>query len=65
MEYTDHDDPQIPGISPLQLGDDVSRMDPSFKSLGQRIQGLISSHIAFIAFVEYIRTKNCTSEIEC
>ena len=58
-------DPQIPGISPSQLGDDVLRMDPSFKSLGHRFQGLISSHIAFIAFVEYIRAKNCPSECEC
>ncbi len=61
----DPDDPQVPGIFPLQLGDNVSRIDPSFKSLGQRVQGLISSHIAFIAFVEYIRAKNCTSECEC
>jgi hypothetical protein len=53
----DPDDQQIPGISPLQLGVNVSRMDPSFKCLGQRVQGLISSHIAFIAFVENIRTK--------
>ncbi len=61
----DVEDQQIPGISPLQVGGYVSRMDPSFKCLGQRVQGVSSSHIAFIAFVEYITAKNCTSECEC
>jgi hypothetical protein len=50
------DDPQFPGISPLQIGDNVLKMDPSFYCLDQRFPGLISSPITFIAFVEYIRS---------
>jgi hypothetical protein len=65
----DDDDPQIPGISPLQIGDNVLGMDPSlnqsFYCLDPRFPGLISSHIAFIACVEYIRAKKCPSECEC
>ena len=49
------DDPQFPGISPLQIGDNVLRMDPSFYCLDPRFPGLISSHITFIVFVEYFR----------
>jgi hypothetical protein len=33
-------------------------MDPSFNCLDPRVQGLISSHIACIAFVEYSWVKN-------
>ena len=51
-------DPQIPGISPLEIGYYDSRMDPSFNCLDPRVQGLISSHIACIAFVEYSWVKN-------
>jgi hypothetical protein len=40
----DDADPQIPAISPLQIGDNVFCLDP-------RDQGLISSHIAFILFL--------------
>ncbi len=40
----DHDDPQFPGISPLQIGYDVLRTDPSFFCLDPRFPGLISSH---------------------
>ena len=43
--------PQIPAISSLQIGDNVLSMDPSFICLDPRVQGLISSHIAFILFV--------------
>ena len=43
--------PQIPAISSLQIGDNVLSMDPSFICLDPRVQGLISSHIAFIIFV--------------
>ncbi len=50
----DDDDPQFPGISPLQIGDNVLRMDPSFYCLDPRFPGLISSHITFIAFVDCI-----------
>jgi hypothetical protein len=49
------DDPQFPGISPLQIGYNVLRMDPSFYCLDQRFPCLISSHSTFIAFVEKIR----------
>ncbi len=50
------DDPQFPGISPFQIGDNVLRMDSSFCCLDPRFAGLISSHITFVAFVEYIRS---------
>ncbi len=52
------DDQQFQGISLnslLQIGDNALRMEPSFKCLDQRVPGLIASHIAFIAFLEYIR----------
>jgi len=49
------DDPQFPVISPLQIGDNDLRMDPSFYCLDPRFPGLISSHITFIVFVEYFR----------
>ena len=52
------DNPQFPGMFPLQIGDYVLSLDPSFYCLDPRFTGLISSHIAFIAFVEYIRAKN-------
>jgi hypothetical protein len=48
--------PQIPGISPLEIGYYDSRMDPSFNCLDPRVGGLIASHIACIAFVKNIRT---------
>jgi hypothetical protein len=51
----DDDDPRYPGISPLQIGDNILRMNPSFYRLDPRFPGLISSHITFIAIVEYIR----------
>ncbi len=41
----DDDDPQFPGISHLQIGDNVLRMDRSFYCLDPRFPGLISSHI--------------------
>ncbi len=50
------DNPQFPDISPLQIGDNVLRMDPSFYCLDPRFPGLISSHVTFIAFVQYIRS---------
>ena len=52
-EVSEPDDavPQIPAISSLQIGDNVLSMDPSFICLDPRVQGLISSHIAFIIFV--------------
>ncbi len=55
ISHADDDYPQFPGISPLQIGYNVLRMDPSFYCLVPRFPGLISSHITFIAFVEYIR----------
>ncbi len=36
------DDPHFPGISPLQIGDNGLRMDPSFSCLDPRFPGLIS-----------------------
>ena len=53
----DDDDPQFPGISPLQIGDIVLCMDPSFYFQDPRFPGLISSQIVFIPFVEYFRAK--------
>ncbi len=52
--YADDDDPQFPGISPLPFSTTVSRMDPSFYCLDPLFLGELSSHITFIAFVEYI-----------
>ncbi len=56
-EISDADDvdPQFPGISPLPISNTVLRMDPTFYCLDPLFPGLISSHITFIAFVEYIR----------
>ncbi len=56
--------PQIPGISPLEIGYYDSRMDPSFNCLDPRVRGLISSHIACVAFVEYIRAKNGSTKCQ-
>ncbi len=50
----DYDDLQFPGISPLPISDNVLRMDPSFYCLDPLFLGVPSSHITFIAFVEYI-----------
>ncbi len=52
----DDDDPQFLGISPLPISNTVLRMDPPaiFSCLDPHFLGLISSHITFIAFVEYI-----------
>ena len=51
----DDDDPQFPGISPLQICNTVSRMAPSFYCLVPLFLGELSSHITFIAFVEHTR----------
>jgi hypothetical protein len=50
----DDDDPQFPGIYPLPISNTVSRMPPSFYCLDPLFVGELSSHITFIAFVEYI-----------
>jgi hypothetical protein len=50
----DDDGPQFPGISPLPISNTVSRMDQSFYCLDPLFLGELSSHITFIAFVEYI-----------
>jgi hypothetical protein len=54
ISNADDDDPQFPGISPLPISNIVSRMDPSFYCLDPLFLGELSSHITFIAFVEYI-----------
>jgi hypothetical protein len=53
----DDDDPQFPGISPLPISNTVLRMDSTFYCLrlDPHFLGLISSHITFIALVQYIR----------
>ena len=61
----DHVVPQIPGISPLEIGYYDFRMAPSFNCLDPRVGGLISSHIACIAFVGYIRAKNGSTKCKC
>ena len=62
---SDGEDPQIPGISPLQIGENVWRTDPVLDLQDPRFGLLIANHQPKFRFTEYIEHGIEPTELQC
>ena len=58
-------DPQIPGISPLQIGDNVWRTDPTLDLQDPRFGLMVANHRPKLRFPQHFPAGVEPSELEC
>ena len=61
----DLEDPQVPGISPLQIGDNVWRMAPSLHLHPSRLGLLLAIHIPKLRYPQHFSAGIESSDLRC